>query len=118
MANRTIQFLGQGYAPTGTEPIMVTATLDGNTVYTGTIPTLYTSNIGRLPTDQVVLFTCEIPVEFAGTVPMTISLDSPVGVDAYFEQMLSNYMPVLENDIIVSSGSDGFFNVSGKARFQ
>ena len=92
--NRTIQFLGEGYAPTGTDPIVITATLAGNVVYTGNIPTLYTSDVSRLPSDQVVLFTCELPVDFAGTVPVSISLDSPVGVDAYFEQIYSNYMPV------------------------
>ena len=92
--NRTIQFLGQGYAPTGTDPIVITATLAGNVVYTGNIPTLYTSDVSHLPSDQVVLFTCELPVDFAGTVPVLISLDSPVGVDAYFEQIYSNYMPV------------------------
>lgn len=92
--NRTIQFLGEGYAPTGTDPIVITATLAGNVVYTGNIPTLYTSDVSRLPSDQVVLFTCELPVDFAGTVPVSISLDSPVGVDAYFEQIYSNYMPM------------------------
>lgn len=94
MANRTIQFLGQGYAPTGTEPIVITATLNGNVVYTGNIPTLYTSDVSYDPTTQVVLFTCELPVDFAGTLPMSISLDSPVGVDAYFEQINSNYMAI------------------------
>ena len=93
MANRTIQFLGQGYAPTGTEPIVITATLNGNVIYTGNIPTLYTSDVDHDPTSQVVLFTCELPVDFAGTLPMTIALDSPVGVDAFFEQINSNYMP-------------------------
>jgi hypothetical protein len=94
MANRTIQFLGQGYAPTGTDPIVITATLDGNVVYTGNIPTLYTTTVGRLPTDQVVLFTCELAVDFAGTVPVSIAIDSPVGVNAYFEQINSNYMAI------------------------
>jgi hypothetical protein len=102
MANRTIQFLGQGYAPTGTDPIVITATLDGNVVYTGNIPTLYTADVGRLPEDQVVLFTCELPVDFAGTLPVSISLDSPVGVDAYFEQIYSNYMAV-PNPVFTSS---------------
>ena len=94
MANRTIQFFGQGYAPTGTDPIVITATLAGNVIYTGNIPTLYTSDVGRLPGDQVVLFTCELPVDYAGTAPMSISVDSPVGVDAYFEQIESNYMTI------------------------
>ena len=92
MANRTIQFLGNGYAPTGTDPITISATLNGNVVYTGTIPTAYTSEIDHLPTDQVVLFTCELPVDFSGTVPMSITLDNPVGVTVFFEQIQSNYM--------------------------
>jgi hypothetical protein len=94
MANRTIQFLGSGYAPTGTEPITVSATLNGNVVYTGTIPTAYTSVIDHLPTGQVVLFTCELPANFASTVPMSISLDNPVGVTVFFEEVLSNYMAI------------------------
>jgi len=92
MANRTIQFLGQGYAPAGTDPIIITATLDGNVVYTGTIPTVYTSDISRDPASQQVLFTCELPIEFSGTVPMSIDLDNPVGVSVLFEQINSNYM--------------------------
>jgi hypothetical protein len=92
MANRTIQFLGSGYAPTGTDPITISATLAGNVVYTGTIPTSYTSEIDRQTADQVVLFTCELPVDFSGTVPMSISLDNPVGVTVFFEQVQSNYM--------------------------
>ena len=118
MTNRTIQIMGQGYAPTGTDPITITATVGGNTVYIGTIPTLYTSDVGRLPTDQVVLFTFEVPMNFSGTVPMSVSLDSPVGVDAYFEQIFSNYLPVsianaTGNITVVSSGPTGFLNVSG-----
>jgi hypothetical protein len=92
MANRTIQFWGQGYAPTGTDPITVSATLNGNVVYTGSIPTSYTSEINHLSDLQAVLFTCELPVDFAGTGPMSISLDSPVGVTVFFEQVQSNYM--------------------------
>lgn len=94
MTNRTVQFWGQGYAPTGTSPITITATLAGNVVYTGTISTLYTTDIGRLSTDQVVLFTCELPVDYAGTLPMSINIDSPVNSEVYFEQILANYTPV------------------------
>jgi hypothetical protein len=93
MANRTIQFLGSGYAPTGTDPITISATLNGNVVYTGSIPTSYTSEIDHVPGNQVVLFTCELPVDFSNTVPMSISLDNPVGVTVFFEQVESNYMP-------------------------
>lgn len=91
MTNRTVQFWGQGYAPTGTDPINITATLNGSVVYTGTIPTLYTTDVSRLPTDQVVLFTCELPVGFSGTIPMSITIDSPVNSEVYFEQIAANY---------------------------
>jgi hypothetical protein len=94
MANRTIQFLGSGYAPTGTQPITVSATLNGNVVYTGSIPTSYTSEINHNNTAQVELFTCELPVEFSGTVPMSISIDNPVGVTVFFEEVQSNYMTI------------------------
>ena len=95
MANRTIQFLGQGYAPTGTDPITVSATLDGNVIYAGTIPTSYTSEINHLAEAQEVLFTCELPVNFSGTLPMSISLDNPVGVTVFFEQIQLNYMTII-----------------------
>lgn len=118
MANRTVQFLGQGYADGASEPITITATLGGNTVFSGTIPTLYTSNVSRTPGDQVVLFTCELPIEYTGTTPMSIDLDSPVGVDVFFEQILSNYMPVTSNIAgnvtTVSSGPDTFILVNGQ----
>jgi hypothetical protein len=87
MTNRTIQFLGQGYSPAGTTPMQIVVTLDGNTVYSGAIPTLYTSEIARQPANQTVLFTCETPVSFAGTVPMTITIDSPVNSTVFFEQI-------------------------------
>jgi hypothetical protein len=95
MATRTIQFLGQACAPGGTEPIVITATLNGNVVYTGDIPTLYTGAISRASEDQVVLFTFELPMNFAGTQPMSISLDNPLGASVYFEQINSNYMEIV-----------------------
>jgi len=93
MTNRTLQFWGVGYAIGGTEPITISAQLNGNEIYTGTIPTDYTAPVSVLPEDQVLLFTCtSIPVEYAGTMPMSIILDNPMGVSAYFEQVYSNYM--------------------------
>ena len=102
MANRTIQFWGQGYAPTGTEPIVITANLNGNVVYTGTIPTLYTSDVSRVPADQVIVFTVDVPVDYAGTFPMSISLDNPVGVDTFFEQIVANYASIF-NPVFTTS---------------
>lgn len=117
MTIRTVQFLGQGYADSGSDPVTITATLGGNTVFSGTIPTLYTTDIDRSATAQVVLFTCELPMDYIGTTPMSIDLDSPVGVSVFFEQILSNYMPTLANVAgnitVVSSGPDTFVSIDG-----
>ena len=87
MTNRTLQFYGGAYAFGGTEPISITAELNNNVVYSGTIPTEYATEPSVQPVDQVVLFTCEVPMNFDGTYPMVIYLDNPVGVRVYFEQI-------------------------------
>ena len=114
MANRTIQFYGSASVTGGSDPITITTSLGGNTVFSGTIPTTYTGTISPYPDDQVVLFSIELPIDYvANTVPMTVNIDNhPVGGAVFFEQIVSNYMPVLVSGNIVSSGSDGFYNVS------
>jgi hypothetical protein len=114
MANRTIQFYGSALVTGGSVPITITTSLGGNTVFSGTIPTMYTGNISLYPEDQVVLFSFELPIDYvANTVPMTISIDNhPNGGAAFFEQILSNYMPVRISGNIVSSGPDSFYPVS------
>ena len=94
MTTRTLQFYGNGYATGGTEPISITAELNNIIVYSGTIPTDYILEPSVLPDDQVLMFTCEVPMNFAGTYPMEIYIDNPVGVRVYFEQINSNYMPI------------------------
>lgn len=94
MTNRTLQFWGGGSAIGGTEPISMTANINNSVVYSGTIPTDYTTEPSRAPEDQVLLFTCEIPMNFTGTYPMAIYLDHPVGVSVFFEQIYSNYMTI------------------------
>lgn len=95
MTNRTLQFWGGGSAIGGTEPISITADINNSVVYSGTIPTDYTTDPSRVPEDQVLLFTCEIPMNLAGTYPMIINIDNPVGVDVFFEQIYSNYMAIV-----------------------
>jgi hypothetical protein len=95
MTNRTLQFCGSAYAFAGSEPISMTADLNNSVVYSGTIPTEYTTEPSVQPADQVVLFTCEVPMNFAGTYLMNIYLDNPVGVNVYFEQIYSNYMAIV-----------------------
>jgi hypothetical protein len=85
MTNRTLQFLGRGY---GSTPATVVATLDGVTIYTGEVPTLDQETILELPGEQVVLFSTEIPMDFAGT--KTFSMQVTRGIVNCADQ-LANY---------------------------
>jgi len=88
MANKTLQFFGNGYAPTGTDA-EISATLGGNVVFSGTVPTVYDSgDILYLPNQQQILFTCEVDETLDATVPMTITLTA--GSALALEQILSN----------------------------
>jgi hypothetical protein len=97
MTNRTVQIWGQGYStPTGAElsltPCSITATFNGTQVFSGVVPTIESSDVGRLPSDQQVLFTFPIPVDFpTGSYPMTLEI---TGADVYMEQILANYCNV------------------------
>jgi hypothetical protein len=88
MANKTLQFLGNGYGPTGTAAA-VTVTFNGNSVYTGSVPTIY--NAGeplKAPDEMQPLFTIEIPEDTVGTFPMTVQVTAGDQVD--LTQILSN----------------------------
>jgi hypothetical protein len=88
MANKTLQFFGNGYAPVGTDSA-ITAVLGGNTVFSGSIPTIHGSEeILYLPGEQQLLFTCEVDETLDTTVPMTITVTE--GNAVAVEQILSN----------------------------
>ena len=89
MSNRTIQILGYGY---GSTTCSANVSYNGNTVFSGTIPTLDQAQVLVLPTDQVTISTFEIDVSTAGTFPLIINVTG--GNTVYIEQVLSNYMPV------------------------
>lgn len=96
MTTRTVQFWGQGYSNAPAEgltltPCTITATVSGNVVFSGPIATLESSDILRLPTDQQVLFTCEIPLVTTGnayTLPVSLAV---TGDDVFLEQINMNY---------------------------
>jgi hypothetical protein len=87
MSNRTIQILGYGY---GSTTCSATVSYNGNTVFSGTIPTLDQAQILLSPTDQVELFSFEIDLTTTGTFPLIINVTG--GNIVYIEQVLSNYM--------------------------
>jgi len=116
MTNRTVQFWGQGYSTppaAGLEftPCSITATVDGNQVFSGAIPTIEGTDIGRLPADQAILFTFEIPLVTTGNTAYTLPVSLDItGDDVYLEQILINYCAQAGN---TSSGPTGFGITTG-----
>lgn len=79
MPNRTLQFHGQGF---GTEPVTITAKANNNTVYQGPINTIKQPMPDyRYPQEQMVLlFEIEVPIDYVGTFPMTVTCESGTGM--------------------------------------
>lgn len=86
MANRTVQMLGYVYTA---DPATITATVNGVQVFSGPVTTVGRPNTVPDPARTgEVLFTFEIPVYFAGTMPVSIVVaDQAVA----FMGILANY---------------------------
>jgi hypothetical protein len=70
-----------GYSTEDTESTAaIVVTLNGNTVYTGTVPTKDMLEWNRIATEQQVLFTLDVPSETT-SVPMTITCTAGDNVD-------------------------------------
>lgn len=84
MANRTFKFYGSGYGPT---PVNITAIFAGTTIFSGDIPTVNSSTISL--SDNTFLFQGgEVPVDFIGSIPMEITVNSGTG---FFVTVEANY---------------------------
>ena len=83
--NRTVQFFGQGY---GTDPAVIVVKLDNLVIYEGNVPTIDQIGFNNAPEDQVVLFTCELPITFDGFKPMTVEVVNGMVV---FAQVHANH---------------------------
>ena len=99
MTNRTIYVIGQGYSPT---PVSVVATLDGNVVFNGTIPTVDQDiSVTKVPnperrtlqeqleTAKTALFSISELVEYEGVATLNIEV---TGGPVWFGSVISNYL--------------------------
>jgi hypothetical protein len=71
MATRTIKLLGQGF---GSSPVSITATVDGATVYTGTINTVDEPVPAQYTGKGSDMFSFTVDTTFSGTKPVTIAV--------------------------------------------
>jgi hypothetical protein len=70
---RTMNFYGYGY---GSTPADVTVTLNGAEIFSGEIPTLDQESVFLHPDEQVVIFTAQIPMDFAGNANVAVSVNN------------------------------------------
>ena len=111
MTNRTIRCHGQGFGPTAVE---ISVTANGSQVFNGPVPTVDQPLVPLpWPLDQSeILFSIEVPMEFQGTMPIEITVNSGSGI--LLEKLGINYVPLSNN---VSSGAQGFeFDSDGKIK--
>lgn len=104
MTNRTVKILGWGE---GTAKI--TAILDGETVFSGNVDLVEMSKENETIETAPTLFTFDIPIEFAGTKHMVISV---AGTTVRFGQIVANYTEIKMGDVFYSTGADEYADVS------
>lgn len=111
MTNRTMRVYGQGLGPT---PVEISVTANGNQVFDGPVPTL-DQPVAPSPwplAQSEILFSIEVPMEFQGTMPIEITVNSGSGI--LLEKLSINYVRLSNN---VSSGAQGFeFDSDGKIK--
>jgi hypothetical protein len=97
---------GQGLGPTAVE---ISVNANGNQVFNGPVPTLdQPVELLQWPLEQAeILFSVEVPVEFQGTIPVEVTVNSGGGL--LFNHVSINYVPLPNN---VSSGAQEFDFVS------
>jgi len=106
MTTRTVKVLGWG---TGVSPAKITATLDGNTVFDGQVDLIIMTANNESEQTAPTLFTFEIPMDYAGTMHMTVSVADAV---VRFGQIVANYTEVKMGAITYSSGADIYTDVT------
>jgi hypothetical protein len=103
MANRTVKILGWGM---GSSPATITAKLDGETVFSGDVDLVEMTKDNESEQTAPTLFTFEIPMDFAGSKNMSISVSK---ASVRFGQIVANYTKVGDHGF--STGLDEYSDV-------
>jgi len=111
MTTRTVKILGLAY---GSTPAEISVSVDGATVYSGTVTTVDTS-FPSLPNDALSNTTVEfcnfeLPMDFSGTKSMTCSVTNGRVI---FAQILANYCVIANTDPVIGTGPDVYQNIGG-----
>jgi hypothetical protein len=104
MINRTVKVLGWGLGRA-----KITAVLDGVTVFSDSVDLVEMTKDNESEQTAPTLFTFDLPLEFAGTKHMVISVaDAAVR----FGQILANYSQAEMGPVTFSSGPDEYLDVA------
>ena len=111
MTTRTVKMFGLAY---GSTPAEIAVTLDGVSIYNGTVTTADTF-VPSLPNLEIANTTVEfcnfeIPMDFEGTKSMTCTVNSGT---VMFAQITANYCAIANTDPVVGAGPDVFRNIDG-----
>ena len=111
MTTRTVKIFGQGF---GSAPAEISVTLDGNVIYTGSVPTLdqpvYILPNFDLTSEIPAICNFDIDMDYSGTIPMTCAVLSGTVI---FAQILANYCEIANTNPAVGSGPDIFSGING-----
>jgi hypothetical protein len=104
MTTRTVKVLGWGVGSA-----TLKATLDSKTVFDGQVDLEEMTAENESEQTAPTLFAFEIPMDYAGTMHMTVSVANAV---VRFGQILANYKEVEMGSIMYSSGVDNYLDVA------
>jgi hypothetical protein len=112
MTLRTVKMFGLAY---GATPAEIAVTLDGVSVYTGTVATT-DAVVPSLPNLEIQSSTVEfcnfeIPIDFTGAKPMTCTVNNGTVI---FAQIDANYCVIANTDPVIGGGPDIFQNIDGE----
>jgi hypothetical protein len=111
MTTRTVKLFGLAY---GSSPAEISVTLDGASIYTGTVTTNDTlvPALPNLDLDGTTVEFCnfEIPLDFAGNKSMSCEV---LNGTVIFAEIKANYCAIANSDPVIGTGPDVFSNIDG-----